>query len=63
MKNGEEWVVDEDGDIRYISDPFRADTDGDGYSDYEEIKEMKTDPNVVTVKDDKVQQLFNDGYY
>lgn len=63
LKNGEEWVVDEDGDIRYISDPFRADTDGDGYSDYEEIKEMKTDPNVVTVKDDKVQQLFNDGYY
>lgn len=65
LKNGDEWiVVEKDGkcSIKYKSNPFNPDTDGDGYTDGEE-KKKGTNINEYTVKENALNTLFNDGIY
>lgn len=51
LKNGEEITVVTKGNkvyIEMISNPLIPDSDFDGYDDYEEVKNMKTDPLKTT---------------
>ena len=52
LKNGEEIEIRHDGKKTYAymkSDPLLYDSDFDGYSDYEEVKNMKTSPTKITM--------------
>ena len=52
LKNGEEVEIRHDGWKTYAymkSDPLLYDSDFDGYSDYEEVKNMKTSPLKITM--------------
>ena len=67
LKNGEEITVrvTEDGRV-YVSmytDPLLYDTDSDGYSDYEEIKQMGTSPLKFTVSAEGLRWLMNDANF
>ena len=47
LTNGEELKITQNGNRIYVemlSNPLDKDTDGDGYSDYNEVKNMKTSP-------------------
>ena len=51
LLNGEEIYVTTANGMTHVvmkSDPLLSDTDGDGYSDYEEVKQMKTSPTKTT---------------
>ena len=66
LKNGEEIEVVQKGNTAYLkikSSPLLKDSDYDGYSDYDEIKVMKTSPLKTTVEGrDDLQTLLNDEY-
>ncbi len=67
LKNGEEIsVVTNNGKtyLRMKSDPLYVDTDMDGYTDYEEIKEMSTSPTKYTQYDGSAYDtLLENSYY
>ncbi len=67
LKNGEEISVVNSGGkiyIKMISDPLFVDTDGDSYSDYEEVKEMNTSPTKFTQSQSlSLKQLMDDSTY
>ena len=81
LLNGQEiYVVEENytpiKKIAYVvmkSDPLNPDTDGDGYSDYDEVKKMRTSPTQITrpwpgtnisttLNDIKLNDIFPEKY-
>ena len=57
LRNGEELVITEADDRIYmqmVSDPTLQNSDGDQYSDYEEVKVHRTDPFAVSLTNSEV---------
>ncbi len=66
LKNGEEInVIEVDGElyVDYISDPTEPDTDGDGMSDYDEVKILKTNPLEYNIAISDMDTLNNTNRY
>lgn len=66
LLNGDEIEIFSDDKHMYVimhSNPLFKDSDGDGFSDYNEVKVMHTSPMKYTISGDETYSLMNDGNF